>query len=42
VVSSRLATLAELDDAYGAEDLYLLLEVLAVDMHNQRIASDRE
>jgi hypothetical protein len=38
-VSSRLATLAELDDVYGAEAMYMLLEIAAVDAHNQRIAS---
>jgi hypothetical protein len=39
VVSSRLATLAELDSALGAEDLYDLLEIMMVDAHNERIAN---
>jgi hypothetical protein len=39
-VSSRLATLAELDTVYGAEAMYLLLEVASVDAHNQRTASE--
>jgi hypothetical protein len=42
VVSSRLATLAELDTVLGAEDLYMLLEIISVDAHNQRIAAERK
>jgi hypothetical protein len=41
-VSSRLATLYELDELYGTEDLYLLLEVLTVDAHNTRVANERD
>jgi hypothetical protein len=37
VVSKGLATLNELQTVYGAEDLYNLLEVLAVDSHNARV-----
>lgn len=37
-MSSRLATLADLDSMLGLEDLYDLLEILAVDAHNQRLA----
>lgn len=36
VVSSRLATLHELDTVYGTEDLYTFLEVIAVDAFNNR------
>lgn len=36
-MSARLATLVELQTELGAEDLYDLLEVLAVDAHNQRV-----
>jgi len=39
VISSRLATLHELDTVYGTEDLYALLEIVSVDSHNQRIAA---
>jgi hypothetical protein len=39
VVSSRIATLHELDSVYGSEDLYDLLEILMVDAENQRIAN---
>ena len=42
VVSSRLATLVELDTVLGAEDLYMLLEILTVDAHNQRVADERK
>lgn len=37
-VSSKLATLAELDTVYGSQDLWDLLEIHAVDVHNQRMA----
>lgn len=40
IVSSRLATLHELDTVYSAEDAYLMLEVLSVDAHNRRLASE--
>lgn len=36
VISSRLATLAELGSVLGTEDLYALLEIIAVDRYNQR------
>jgi hypothetical protein len=39
IVSRRLATLHELQTVYGAEDLYDLLEVIAVDAHNERVLS---
>ena len=34
VVSSKLATLHELDTVYGVEDMWILLEINAVDRHN--------
>lgn len=40
MISRRYATLAELDTIYGAEDLYLLLEIISVDMRNQRVAAE--
>jgi len=42
LVSSRLATLAELDTVYGLEDAYDLLEVLTVDAHNSRVINDHD
>ncbi len=39
LISSRLATLAELDTVLGAEDVQDMLEVLTVDAHNKRIAA---
>ena len=39
VISSKLATLVELDTVLSAEDLYMLLEIISVDAHNQRIAN---
>lgn len=37
VISSRIATLHELDTVYGLEDLWRLLEVLTVDSHNNSV-----
>jgi hypothetical protein len=41
VVSSRLATLHELDTVYGVEDLWILLEINAVDRHNAYIVNQK-
>lgn len=38
VVSSGKASLKDLGAVLGAEDLYDLLEIIAVDAHNQRLA----
>jgi 4-diphosphocytidyl-2C-methyl-D-erythritol kinase len=37
VVSHHLATFHELDTVYGTEDLYDMIEIIAVDNHNQRV-----
>ncbi|MES2348872.1 MAG: transcription elongation factor GreA [Pseudomonadota bacterium] len=37
IVSKRLATLHELDTVYGTQDVYDMLEIIAVDNHNLRI-----
>jgi hypothetical protein len=31
-----------LDTLYGVEDVYLMLEIIIVDAHNQRIANEVE
>lgn len=36
MVSSKFATLIELQTVYGLEDAYNLAEILAVDGHNQQ------
>lgn len=36
VISTRLATLVELDTVLGLQDAYDLLEIAAVDSHNSR------
>jgi len=36
-----MATLSELDSVLGIEDLYALLEVIAVDAHNEALAAKR-
>jgi hypothetical protein len=42
IVSHKLATLHELQTAYGAQDLYDLLEIIVVDGHNERVMSERK
>ena len=42
MISSKLATLHELQTVYGTEDLYNLLEIVAVDNYNQMLASKGE
>lgn len=37
VVAAGLATLHELETVYGSEDLYDMVEILAVDAHNKNI-----
>ena len=39
VVSEKHATLHQMQTIYGLADLYDLLEIVAVDRHNQRIAN---
>lgn len=42
MISAKLATLHELQTMYGTKDLYDLLEIAAVDAHNEWLASLRE
>lgn len=42
MISNRLATLAELQTVYGLEDMYLLLEIIQIDRHNERVAMQKE
>lgn len=37
VIAAGKATLHELDTVYGVEDLYDLLEIIAVEGHNRRV-----
>lgn len=39
VVSSKLATLYELDSVYGVEDLWRLLEIITVDNYNRMVVN---
>lgn len=39
VISSRLATMVELDTVLGTEDLHDLLEIAAVDAYNKQLAN---
>ncbi len=40
IISAKLATLHELDTVYGIEDVYLLLEIVLVDAHNDYVANE--
>jgi hypothetical protein len=40
-VTSKLATLHELETVYGIEGMYDLLEIVSVNAHNQRVAASR-
>ena len=42
VVSRGFATLRELDTHYGTEDLYDMLEIIAVDAFNQRLVNKQK
>jgi len=42
VVSTKMATLHELDTVYSMDDLYDMLEVIAVDAHNRRKLAPKE
>ncbi|WP_347558577.1 transcription elongation factor GreA [Robbsia sp. KACC 23696] len=42
VISSGKATLAELETVLGMEDVYDLLEIIAIDAYNKQIASRAE
>jgi hypothetical protein len=42
VVSSKLATLHELQSVYGAFDCYNLAELIAVDAYNTRVLSEEQ
>lgn len=42
VVSSRHASLHELQSVYGVEDLYNLAELIIVDAHNSRVLSEAQ
>jgi hypothetical protein len=42
VVSSKLATLHELQTVYGVRDLYNLAELVAVDAANHRTMSEAQ
>jgi hypothetical protein len=40
LISSRMATLTELDTVYGVKDAYDLLEIVAIDAHNEMVMRD--
>lgn len=42
LISTKMASLLELQAQYGVKDAYDMLEVLSVDSHNQRVMNQRE
>lgn len=42
VVSSRLATMRDLDEALGVCDLYDLAEIIDVDTYNRNVAAQND
>lgn len=42
MISARMATMHELNTELGMEDVYDLLEIIAVDAHNERIAAEKD
>jgi hypothetical protein len=38
VISANKATLNECETIYSVEDIYLMLEVISIDVHNRRAA----
>ena len=42
VVSSRMASLHELQTVYGTEDLYDMVEIIVTDAHNARAMQPKD
>ena len=42
VGASGMATLRDLDEAYGLEDVYDMLEIISVDAHNSRVLNKKD
>ncbi|MES3389891.1 transcription elongation factor GreA [Enterobacter hormaechei] len=42
VISAGKATLHELDTVYGLEDLWMLIEIIQVDRHNEAVLNKAE
>jgi len=38
VISASKATLHECETVYSVEDIYLMIEVISIDVHNRRMA----
>jgi len=41
-VSSGMATLRDLDEVYGLDELYDMLEIISVDAHNARVLNKKD
>lgn len=42
MISGKLATLEQLSTVYGVEDMYGLVDVIATDLHNQRLMNEHQ
>lgn len=42
VISAGMATLHEIDTAYGLEDVFDMLEIIAIDIHNKNLLNQKE
>lgn len=42
VISARMATLHEVDTVYGLEDVFDMLEIIAIDNHNKNLLNQKE
>ena len=42
VISARMVTLHELDTVYGLEDVFDMLEIIAIDNHNRNVLNKRD
>jgi hypothetical protein len=40
VISAKQATLNECESIYSVEDVYLMVEIIAIDAHNKRVAEE--
>lgn len=42
VISAGMATLHEIDTVYGLEDVFDMLEIIAIDNHNKNLLNQKE
>lgn len=42
VISAGMATLHEIDTVYGLEDVFDMLEIIAIDAHNKNLLNPKD